>query len=111
LNHCLGKSNYFYKPEVIGYINELVLVLFKQEYFSYVESAVSYKDKILDFIENNISTFPSKKTPIQLRFFGSNYMFYKANKRNTGYIFFEKTENHYLITNIINSHSKEAKWL
>jgi len=107
----LEKVKLFYKPEVEDYFNELVFILFKEDYFSYLENAIIYKDKILNFIENNISTFPSRKTPKKLQSFGTNYIFYKSNQRTTWYVFFEKSENNYLITNIINSHSKEAKWL
>lgn len=107
----MERINLFYKPEVEYYFNELVLNLFKQDYFSYLENAIIYKDKILYFIENNISTFTSKKTPKKLRSYGKNYIFYKSNQRTTWYVFFEKSENNYLITNIINNHSKEAKWL
>jgi hypothetical protein len=107
----LEKVNLFYKPESEDYFNELVFTLFKKDYFSYLENAILYKDKILYFIENNISTFPSRKTPKKLQSYGLNYIFYKSNQRTTWYVFFEKSENNYLITNIINSHSKEAKWL
>ncbi|WP_291099274.1 MULTISPECIES: hypothetical protein [unclassified Flavobacterium] len=107
----MEKVKLFYKPETEDYFNELVFILFKEDYFSYLENAIIYKDKILNFIESNISTFPSRKTPKILQSFGTNYIFYKSNQRTTWYIFFEKSENNYLITNIINSHSKEAKWL
>jgi hypothetical protein len=107
----LEKVNLYYKPEAEDYFNELVFILFKEDYFSYLENAIIYKDKILFFIENNILTFPSRKTPQKLQSFGSNYIFYKSNQRTTWYIFFEKSESNYLVTNIINSHSKEAKWL
>ncbi len=100
-----------YKTEVEYFLNELTFILFKKDYFSYFENSVSYKDAILDFIENSIQTFPARKTPSQLQNFGSNYIFYKSNQRTTWYIFFENKENNYLITNIINSHSEEAKWL
>jgi hypothetical protein len=95
----LEKVVVIYKREVERYINDLVFILFKEEYFGFLESAVIYKDKIIEFVEDNIATFPSRKTPIELSSFGSNY------------IFFERIENNYLITNIINSHCKEAKWL
>jgi hypothetical protein len=64
----LERIKLFYKPEVEHYFNELVLNLFNQDYFSYLENAIIYKDKILYFIENNISTFyikgNTKKTSI-----------------------------------------------
>jgi hypothetical protein len=76
-----------------------------------MQSSYDYVDKIIDFIESDIATFPSKKTPAALKNFGSKYIFYKANQRTTWYVFFENKNNNYLITNIINSHCKETKWL
>ncbi len=54
----------YYKPEVETYINELVYILYTKSYFSYLENAIAYKDKIIDFIEANISGFPYKRTPL-----------------------------------------------
>lgn len=100
-----------YKTEVENYLNELIFNLFKEKYFSYLENSILYKDKIIDFIESDIATFPSKKTPAALKNFGSKYIFYKSNQRTTWYVFFENKNNNYLITNIINSHCEETKWL
>ena len=93
------------------YLNELIFVLFKEKYFSYLENSILYKDKIIDFIESDIATFPSKNPPAALKNFGSKYIFYKSNQRTTWYVFFENKNNNYLITNIINSHCEEIKWL
>jgi hypothetical protein len=100
-----------YKPEVEIYLNGLIFDLFHEKYFSYLENSILYKDKIIDFIESDIATFPSKKTPAALKTFGSKYIFYKSNQRTTWYVFFENKDNNYLITNIINSHCEETKWL
>jgi len=105
------KVNIIYRTEVETYLNELIFILFKENYFSYLENSILYKDKIIDFVENNITTFPSRKTPPELKNFGSNYIFYKSNPRTTWYVFFENKNNNFLITNIINSHCEEAKWL
>ena len=107
----MEKANIKYKNEVILYFNQLALTLFYQDYFSYFESAVNYKDKIIDFIEHNIPTFPLKKTPIEIKHLGSNYIFYKSNQRTTWYIFFEQKDNNYIITNVLNNYSEEVKWL
>ena len=107
----MEKINIQYIPEVEYYIENLIDILFIEEYFGFEIYAQNYGAKIIDFIEDNIISFPAKKTPIQLKNFGTTYIFYKANHRTTWYIFFEKSENNYLITNIINSHSAEAKWL
>lgn len=100
-----------FQKGVLNYLDDLVFILFKEEYFGFMQSSYDYVDKIIDFINNDISTFPSKKTPAALKNFGSKYIFYKSNQRTTWYVFFENKNNNYLITNIINSHCKETKWL
>jgi hypothetical protein len=107
----VGKIKLIYSKEFVYYLDELVRILYKKEYFGFIESADFYVSKIYDFVDENIETFPSKKTPIQLQHLGSNYIFYKSNQRTTWYVFFENIENNYLITNIINSHSEDMKWL
>ncbi|MFH6957931.1 hypothetical protein ACHRV1_11020 [Flavobacterium aquidurense] len=100
-----------FKNAVLQYFDDLVYILFKEEYFGFSESAQSYIDKIVNFIISNISSFPHKKTPKSLQYLGSNYIFYKSNTRTTWYIFFEKRDQNYLITAIINNNSSEAKEL
>jgi hypothetical protein len=107
----VGKIILIYSKEFVIYLDDLVRILYKKEYFGFIESADFYVSKIYDFVEENIECFPSKKTSIQLQHLGSNYIFYKSNQRTTWYVFFEKHENNHLITNIINSHSEEVKWL
>ncbi len=100
-----------YQNNVLDYFDDLIFVLFENEYFGFVESAEEYVIKISNFINANIETFPSKIAPNRLKRFGSNYIFFKINSRTTWYIFFENQDNKYLITNIINNHCEEAKWL
>ena len=107
----MEKLNIKYKLEVINYLNQLTFKLFEEEYFSYFENSVNYKNKIIDFIDENIESFPARKTPFNLHYLGSNYLFYKSNQRTTWYIFFEKKDNDYVITNIVNNNSEEVKWL
>jgi hypothetical protein len=96
---------------VIEYLDQLVYSLFVDEYFSYRESAQFYVDKIMDFIFVEIFSFPHKTTPKSLQYFGSFYVFYKANTRTTWYVFFEKQDDKFLITGILNNHCKEANEL
>lgn len=94
-------------PEVITFLNELIAQLFYKEYFGFEDSAQLYVQKIYDYIENDLINFPHKKTPRKLKNFGSYYAFYKPNNRTTWYIFFEKSNNRYLITHLTNNHVKE----
>ncbi len=107
----MEKITIFYKSEVTNFLNELVYLLFKDDYFRYIENAIDYKDKLIEFIENNISTFPYKYTPVKLRNLGSKYIYYKSNSRTTWYIFFEKNDGIYVITFITNNHSELAQFL
>ena len=107
----MGKIKIIYSREFIEYLDTLVQILYRKEYFGFIESCDLYISKIYDFVEESINTFPSKKTPQQLYHLGSNYIFYKSNQRTTWYVFFENSKNNYLITNITNSHCEEVKWL
>ena len=68
----MEKVKILYKPEVEDFFFDLVLLLFREDYFSYLENAESYKNNIIDFVENSITTFPSHKTTLKLIYFGSN---------------------------------------
>lgn len=107
----MEKAIIVYQPEVEQYINDLVYILFYEDYFTYIENAIDYKDKIINFVEQNILLFPFKKTPKQLAHLGSKYIFYTSNQRTTWYIFFESKDNNYLITYVTNNHVELAKWL
>ena len=90
---------------------ELVFILFQKKYFSSQSNAINYVDKIYDFASKDIHTFPHKKTPRELKYLGSYYIFYNSNKRTTWYVFFEKSGDDYLITGILNNHCEEANGL
>jgi len=97
--------------EVIGYLNELIKILFEKEYFSFEESAQLYVKDIYDFIEFELYNLPHKTTPHIIKNFGSKYVCYKANKRTTWYIFFTTQENLILITHITNNHMQDINVL
>lgn len=92
-------------------MNELIFILYTQQYFGFIESAESYIDKIYDAIEIAIQYKQYKKTPLELILHGYYYVSYKANKHTTWYAFFNKRENKYLIRYITNNHQKEASLL
>lgn len=101
----------FYKKEVEIFFNEFIYDLYSNDYFGYLESAIEYKDRIIQFIEDNIVFYTKKRTPSQLSYLGNNYFFYKINNNTTWFIFFEYRENTYLITDIFNNHNYLAKFL
>ncbi len=100
-----------FQRNVIEEFDDLVFSLYTQDYFYSLMAAEVYVDKIIDFIKTKIVTFPSKKSPKMLQAYGSRFIFYKANKRTTWFIFFENYNQNYLITKIINNHIGDSKYL
>ncbi|MES2238724.1 MAG: hypothetical protein V4497_00540 [Bacteroidota bacterium] len=105
----VGKIKVIITPTVIDFLDDLVRILFRKEYFGFIESAEDYVSKIYDGIDENIRLTSHKTTPSKLKYLGSNYIFYKLNQRTTWFIFFKKQNNNYLITGILNNHCEEAK--
>jgi hypothetical protein len=107
----VGKIEVVITSKVIDFLDDLVRILYKKEYFGFIESAEDYVAKIYDSIDENIQLSSHKISPLKLKYLVSNYIFYKANNRTTWYIFFEKQNNNYLVTGILNNHCEEAKEL
>lgn len=107
----VGKIKVIFTPTVISYLDNLVQVLYKKEYFGFIDSAEKYVSQIYDSVTENIKKNSYKTAPKELKHLGSKYVFYKANSRTVWYIFFENKDEKYLITNIVNNHSDEAKYL
>ena len=107
----VGKIKVIFTPPVIDFLDDLVRILYKKEYFGFVETAEEYVLKLYDAVPENIKSSTHRLTPKSLKHLGSNYTFYKSNNRTTWYVFFEKKNQSYLITGIINNHCEEAKEL
>ena len=107
----VGKIEVVFTSSVIQYLNDLVLVLYRKQYFGFIESAEEYVSNIYKEVPERIKKTPHKKAPKSLQYLGLNYIFYKSNVRTTWYIFFEKSNQNYLITGILNNYSVEAKEL
>lgn len=100
-----------FTKNTLDYFDNLVFTLFSENYFAYEESAQKYVGKIVDFIVNKIHDFPHRNAPSPLKHLGDFYIFYKANKRTTWYIFFEKRDKKYIITSIFNNYCEEVRFL
>lgn len=107
----VGKIKVIFTPYVIDFLDDLVRILYKKEYFGFIETAEVYVSKIYDAVLENIKSSTYKESPKTLKYLGSNYIFYKSNNRTTWYIFFEIKNNNFLITGIINNHCEQAKEL
>ena len=106
----VGEIKVFISPAVVDYLDTLVYQLYKKEYFGFLSSAEEYVISIYDIINSNIH-LNNKSTTETLRYLGSNYIFFKPNKRTTWCIFFEKKDYTYLVTGILNNYSEEIRHL
>lgn len=107
----VGKIKVIFTPYVIDFLDDLMRLLYKKEYFGFIETAEEYVSKIYDSVPEKLRLSTHKPTPQKLRYLGSHYIFYKANNRTTWYIFFEKQDTIFLITGIVNNHCEESSEL
>jgi hypothetical protein len=84
-------------------LDELVDILYYDEYFSYKKRAQNYVNNLYDFILT-IPTFRFKTTPDKK--YGSYYCSYKHNAKTSWYFLFDIVEYTYFIKNITNNHSE-----
>ncbi|MDH6305569.1 hypothetical protein M2459_002038 [Parabacteroides sp. PF5-5] len=95
-----------YHKQVVKYLNELVDVLYEQDYFGFKESAYDYVDWILDRVSKNIGTMPPKAAPEYFSKYGENlsYIRLKRNTQTTWYVFFNQENDLFHIRYISNNH-------
>jgi hypothetical protein len=90
--------------EVEDEIFNLIETLYKNEYFSLVESAEVYVLNIIDFIYS-IPTLKRKLTADSK--FGKYYCTFKHNDKTSWYISFYVEEGLYNIKNVTNNHTED----
>jgi len=93
-----------YAPEVVDYIDNLILILFEKGYFGFPESAKTYVSKLTSDIESSIHLKLKKFTSPRFKKYGTHYVTYKPNKNTTWYVFFSFRTDRYLIRFITNNH-------
>ena len=95
-----------YAKEVELFLDELLIVLFEKGYFSFPDSAKSYVDRIIDYIEQNIGILPGRDAPLYFTRYAKNlkYITYRANKSTSWYVFYQQRAHIFLIRHITNNH-------
>jgi hypothetical protein len=101
----MGKEIIFSK-EVEAFLDELLLVLFEKGYFGFPDSAKSYVDRLILYVEQNLGTFTGKDAPSYFQRYGRDlkYIVYHANKTTAWYIFYQERNSVFLIRYITNNH-------
>ena len=91
-------------PEVTDELNQLIKLLYEESYFAFIESAIEYADKILDFIHS----IPDQRCKLTSdKKYGVYYCTFKANKKTTWYICFDRQNKKYIVRYLTNNHSKD----
>lgn len=95
-----------YNKHVTNYLNNLVDLLYKQDYFGMKDSAYNYVDWLFERIEKDIHTRPAKKAPEYFSKYGKNlsYLSIKKNMQTTWYVFFNHEDDLFYIRYISNNH-------
>jgi hypothetical protein len=94
-------------PNVVDYLDDLAMLLFVENYFRFMESAENYVNEIFDFILTVPSQISYDITNEKSKYYNKNlkYCRYRANKKTTWFIYFERNKNRYYIEHIENSHT------
>ena len=85
-------------------LDDLIDILIEDDYFSFLENAISYLIEIYDFIY----TIPTqRKKATHRNRYGNWYSAFKINKHTTWYISFNVEGEEYNITHITNNHTAD----
>lgn len=95
-----------FSKDVEQYLDELMHLLHEKGYFGFPDSAKSYVDHLVSFIEQQVGIRSGKNAPDFFKPFGKNlkYIIFHANKRTSWYILYQERNNIYLIRHITNNH-------
>lgn len=103
--------NVYTTSEVKRYLNDLITILYKKEYFAYEETAHKYVDELLDEIVATLPTCLHRPAPPHFDQYGKGmwYAAFRRNRSTTWYAFFTKYDDGgktvYLVRHIANNHT------
>ena len=98
-------------PETLDYLENLVIILYEKEYFSFIETSNSYVYDLLYKIKTTLPMLPSKPAPKHFEKYGKNmeYAVFKKSKHTQWYVFFKvykkDGEDIYQVRYIANNHT------
>jgi hypothetical protein len=95
---------------VLKYLENLVIILYKKEYFGFLETSRSYVKELLVDIKTNLPAKLHKPAPKYFDKYGKGmkYAVFRKNKRTNWYAFFKTYrkdgETYYVVRYIANNH-------
>ena len=96
--------------EVLDYLEELVIILYEEGYFCFLETSRNYVKELLVDIKTKLPIKQHKPAPAHFDKYGKGmkYASFKKNKHTTWYAFFKTYEKNgetfYLVRYIANNH-------
>jgi len=96
----------FMPKKLNSFLDELLIVLFEKGYFGFPDSAKSYVDKLLGYVKQYIGLLPAREAPQYFSRYAKNmkYITYRANQSTEWYVFYQQSDNIFLIRYITNNH-------
>ena len=86
----VGEIKIIYSKDFVDDLDDITKILYKYDYFGFIEDADFYVDKIYHYLEKNIDKPISKNSPEKFQKYGKKYLKYKANNQTFWYIFLTK---------------------
>jgi len=102
----------FYAPEVSEYLNNLIDILYENDYFGHRESAKKYVIDLRNEIELSLPVLTPRLPRYRRKVYGKHtkFVIIRKNRHTSYYIFFLQKANKYIVTYIGNNHT-DAKYL
>ena len=97
-------------PKVLDYLENLIILLYKKEYFGFLETSHNYVKEMLIDIKANLPTKQHKPAPKHFDKYGKGmkYAVFRKNKRTSWYAFFKTYQKNdqtiYVVRYIANNH-------
>ncbi len=100
-----------YNKDVVKFLNDLIDILFDNEYFSYYDSSKKYVLKLKSEIQKTIHIKQKYNTPPRLIEYGKHYKKFTISKRTTWVVFYTLKNGTYYINHITNNHSSDSQYI
>ena len=108
--NCMQNQKVIATPEVYEYLENLVDILYENDYFGFEDTAVNYVIELIDDIQTTLPIRLHKPAPKYFDRYGKDlyYTTFNTNNRTSWYAFFTKhyqnEEVIYLVRYISNNH-------
>lgn len=103
----VGKIKIIFSKEISIQLDEIARILYKKNYFGFLEDAFFYVEKIYYFINENLDKPISKNSPEKFKKYGNKFIKYRANNHTIWYIFFDEKDGNFIVNYILNNHSND----